>query len=271
MSHAAQEATHGAPREAFTFARGTDVWRYIAADAAITRESLTFSPAAITRGPIERAQRGGRGEVEVTLPLALPVAEALLATSPIVQRMVCTIHRFHATDGATPELVVIYTGEVSAYRVEGNAVTLTLRNVLAALDRPCLSVLFQRTCNNVLGDHRCGVSLADHTETVTVSAVDGAQVTVTAAGTLTAGDYAGGVLQWGDLRFDIERHEAGDTSDEGVLTLHPAPDASIASESVDIVPGCDKTRATCADRFGNLDRFLGFDRMPVTNPFQHGF
>lgn len=273
MSHAAQEAANGAPRELFVFARGMEVWRYYGGDAEVVRNGHTYAPAAIVRtSGLEPAQRSGRGEVELTLPVALPIAQAILATTATQGRVVCTIQRLHATDGALPELITVYTGEVHHARIEDATLRLTLRSILASLDRPALRVLFQRSCSNVFGDHLCGVNLADHRETVTVTAVSGATVTVQAAGALTVGDYAGGILAWGAERYAIERHAAADAgADHAALTLFPPPAAAIVGAAVTITAGCDKTRATCRDRFNNLDRYMGFDRMPASNPFRHGF
>ena len=52
--------------------------------------------------------------------------------------------------------------------------------------------------------------------------------------------------------------------------LEAAIDGSAGSAAVEIAPGCDLRRATCAGRFNNLLNFGGFPDIPGRNPFGGG-
>jgi uncharacterized phage protein (TIGR02218 family) len=142
-----------------------------------------------------------------------------------------------------------------------------LRSLAAALDTK-QGRAHTRACDvRRLGDARCKVNLGPWQATATVVAVAPLEVTVSGLSAFAPTLWVGGTLDWltggnagtgGDIR-------AGIAAGGGLtkVSLWRAP--GVAPEPGDTATatvGCDRTWATCRDRFGNGANFRGFPHMP---------
>jgi uncharacterized phage protein (TIGR02218 family) len=127
--------------------------------------------------------------------------------------------------------------------------------------------LFARACDADLGDARCGVDLSGHRVAGTVVATDG-RLTLVAAGlgAAPAGTLDGGRLAWTSganqgASVEVKRHA---TTATGTLIelWRPATEPIAPGDALAVTAGCDKSFATCRDRFANKDRFRGFPHIP---------
>jgi uncharacterized phage protein (TIGR02218 family) len=48
-----------------------------------------------------------------------------------------------------------------------------------------------------------------------------------------------------------------------ITVLQPLPAAVVSGDAFEIYPGCDKTKATCENKFANLIRFRGYPFIPA--------
>jgi uncharacterized phage protein (TIGR02218 family) len=125
--------------------------------------------------------------------------------------------------------------------------------------------LFTAGCGADLGDARCGVAIGPFTGSVSSS--DGRF-------TLASGDlppmpdgwFTGGKLAFesgGNAGFatEIKLHRAG-AGDAEFSLWQGAPSPITAGDVFSVTLGCDKSFATCRDRFGNAVNFRGFPQMP---------
>lgn len=168
----------------------------------------------------------------------------------------------HLVDWSAPEhrllLDVATIGEVR--RADG-AFVAELRGLMHRLDEERGRV-FRATCDADLGDERCGLAIAAIEAAVTRT--DGALfVEAAALAAHPAEHFARGrlVFQSGanaGIAVEIRAHRVG-----GLLDLwQRAPRAIAVGDVVRVTPGCDKTLATCRDRFANVANFRGFPHMP---------
>lgn len=121
------------------------------------------------------------------------------------------------------------------------------------------------TCRTEFGDERCKVDLAPLTQSATITNVSGFSVVISGTAAGQASDY------W-NLGLIIPTSGAGlgdafeirdwDTSTNTLLTYLPTAGKLAASDTVNLTPGCDFTRAMCRDRWNNIVNFRGEPDVP---------
>lgn len=132
--------------------------------------------------------------------------------------------------------------------------------------------IFSIECDAVLGDTRCGVTLTGSpgfTRAVTVGNVtDNRTFEVNLAEEQGWAQYGlasfiGG-SNAGLAREIIEHVSAGGSPGTAQLTLLiPMPFDIQTGDTLNVVAGCDKTFATCRDKFDNAARHRGFHLLPL--------
>jgi uncharacterized phage protein (TIGR02218 family) len=137
------------------------------------------------------------------------------------------------------------------------------------LNRP-LGRVYQRLCDAELGDARCGVDVSG------VLAADGTVARAQStrrleiagdAAARPAGFFSLGRIEWSSGanagRSDAVRAHHGQAGGVMVVELwNAAPEPVQAGDAFVLRAGCDKTAATCRDKFSNLVNFRGFPLMP---------
>lgn len=153
-------------------------------------------------------------------------------------------------------------GEV---RRNGRAFTVELRGLAHRLDET-RGRTFRSACDADLGDARCGVAMSGWTIAALVAQASEAGVILADLGGREAG-----LFDHGRLRFTSGRHAGlsrGVRSHGRHGALHalslwtelappPAP-----GDAFELSAGCDKSFATCRDRFANAQNFRGCPHMP---------
>lgn len=117
-----------------------------------------------------------------------------------------------------------------------------------------------------LGDSRCKIDTAPFTVTGTVSGVvNRAQFTDTSRA------EAVNFFKYGTVRFltganagrELEVKDFSGTPNRRFVLIEPLPYSIAVGDTYEAIAGCDRTRATCRDKFNNLDNFRGFPDMPT--------
>jgi uncharacterized phage protein (TIGR02218 family) len=125
--------------------------------------------------------------------------------------------------------------------------------------------LYAMRCGADLGDARCTVAVDPLA--ATIAATDGrGWIAVTGLAAVPAGRFTGGrlaVLGGANAghAVEIRRHHLDDGLHRIELWLD-APRPMAIGDAVSLSPGCDKSFATCRDRFGNSVNFQGFPHIP---------
>lgn len=140
------------------------------------------------------------------------------------------------------------------------------RNAFAALDQE-KGRLYSPTCSADLGDAQCRVDLTQAPRRIAtlIASTDGrTSLTAPAFAAANIGDFARGLVQFtsganAGLIVSIKNHHEG-----GVLELWQSLVRPMAiGDGVIARAGCDKTFATCRDRFQNAANFRGFPFIPT--------
>ncbi|MEH3046235.1 DUF2163 domain-containing protein [Sphingomonas adhaesiva] len=162
-------------------------------------------------------------------------------------------------DPALPP-IALGEGRIGEVEMHDGSFTAELRGAAAALERPVTEAT-SPSCRAQLGDARCRVAMAGRRRFASVVASAGEVVTLD-RGEPGANAYGDGRLRWfGGENSGLESAIVA-SAGTAVTLRHTPPFAIAAGVLVEVVEGCDKRIATCADRFGNAANFRGEPYLP---------
>jgi uncharacterized phage protein (TIGR02218 family) len=171
----------------------------------------------------------------------------------------------------TTQRVLMRVGSIGEVRRHGSAFTAEVRGLAHYMGQP-RGRLYQHSCDVDVGSARCGVNLH------AVAFKGTGQVTAASSRRrFTASGLAGFASGWftrGLLTFtsgantgraiEVKRHTlTGATA--AVELWQEAAEPIAADTTFTITVGCDKSFATCANKFANTLNFRGFPDMPGTD------
>ncbi|AWN54706.1 DUF2163 domain-containing protein [Methylobacterium sp. 17Sr1-1] len=172
-------------------------------------------------------------------------------------------------DWSSPaDRVLVLSGTVGEVSRGPTAFTAEVRGLADRLNQPRGRV-YQRSCDALLGDGRCRID-------ATAPAIRGAGTvaTVGSARSVTASGLAGYASRWFDAgrlvwttganagaAVEVRAHAR--TGPLAVLDLwEPMPAPIAPGDAFQVVAGCDKSLASCRDKFSNVLNFRGFPDLP---------
>lgn len=172
-------------------------------------------------------------------------------------------------DWSSPaDRVLVLSGTVGEVSRGPTAFTAEVRGLADRLNQPSGRV-YQRSCDALLGDARCGIDA----KAAAIRGV-GTVATVRSARSLTASGLAGYAARWFDAgrlvwtsganagaAVEVRAHaRAGALATLDLWEPMPAPIAP--GDAFQVVAGCDKSLASCRDKFANVVNFRGFPDLP---------
>jgi uncharacterized phage protein (TIGR02218 family) len=172
-------------------------------------------------------------------------------------------------DWTTPsDFIAMWRGQVASASWRSNGFELDVVGQEASLNRE-IGRVYARTCDASLGDDRCKVDLGQNGRTIIatiLAVISDRSFTIAIPVGQTAGHFVSGRILLGSgtatgWHSGIARIVAG-ASDWTLTTTRPFPIIPVAGNSVAITTGCDKSFATCKDRFANALNFRGQPMMP---------
>ncbi len=268
----------------FGLANGS-VLRWTDADVDITIDTRTF-----TRGPVITRDR-----VKWVRGIEVDQLKAVLA-GPSVQIGGVALPAFAAAggfDGAVAILERVYlndagvvqgalswfSGQVADVYPGRMGCELVIKSQLTQLSQQLPRNLYQAGCLNDLYDSNCAVARASFTTTGTVNAAstDFNPLLDVTVGVDQRLGFFGAMF---DLPFSLGVCKFSTGANAGISrtvqaytrtsSLHgqmrfsrPFPFRPAAGDAFSLSCGCDKTQATCQDKFNNLARFRGQPYIPV--------
>jgi uncharacterized phage protein (TIGR02218 family) len=237
------------------------VWAYTNGTKEQTRGSQVYAPAPISRNAVDT----NPGEAPKMLEITLPENNALIAQFipylPVTPIAV-TVYRRHFTDPDN-EFAIVFTGSAASVRFDNGAAVLSCRPVAASIGRKAPWQTYQAPCNWALYSLGCGIPQDDYKVTGTVTSVSNFDILCTAAGTKPDGWFTTGFVRrdsTGEVRW-ITAHTGA------TITLQKDFQGLEGGEAISIFAGCDRLETTCAVKFNNKLRFLGWPDVPTKNPF----
>lgn len=157
-----------------------------------------------------------------------------------------------------------FIGQLTRTQYSFNA---ELRSLASKLQQPT-GRLYQRTCDANLGDSRCKLNLEPFATTGTITGfVDERFVFATLAVTNPTGYFAFGYMEMlsGNgvgLKYEIHGHTVNPDGSIGFELWESPVITPEVGDTLKVYPGCDKSRATCKDKFNNIINYQGFSFIP---------
>lgn len=256
--------SEGAPIALFRFTRGNVSWFYTSSDREETHNGDTYTPAAISRGPIRQGSERAKLSITVTLPATLPVASNW-RPYPSCDPVALTIFVRHV--GETQALAE-WVGRTVSSKFDGAILTLTCEPSATSNRRGGALRVWQRSCGLVLygqGTGMCNVDRSAHALPATVNTVSGLTVTAAAFSNLPGGRLAGGYIEWQRADGLVEFRTIRSHIDDSVLLDYGAADLA-PGLAVTAYPGCAHNWSDCG-YFDNQANYGGDLWMPGENPF----
>jgi hypothetical protein len=255
-----QSTASSKPYELYLFeGTGIDV-AVTSADKTINYFAHTFVPVTISRTEVDESAEVQSGQIKVYVPKNHPIAEMFvgyLPTSPVS----LTIFGSHYGDSETG---VVFSGTVASARFTDEC-ELVCNSDQYRLQSKIPRIQYQSPCPHIFGDLGCTFPLATVTYPGTVTAIsaDGLTITIPAFASLPHPLKAGFLRHGNDVRMIVDQ---GGSGTGFYVVLIAAVAGMQVGDSVQGVAGCQQTFDACAS-YNNIANFLGFDLIPLTNPF----
>lgn len=275
MSYAAKEASvaGGAPYFLYEFNTGSGVFRYTDYPTDFQWNSETWVGFPITHTDIKQSDEMSKNSVKVTIPLSGLLADKFIGWAPD-EVITLTIRRGHHSE---TDIRVSWKGRVSAHKLKEQTVELNCESVFTSMRRSGAKARFQRSCRHALYGRGCNVVKEDFAVPGRVDSLSGLTLTIPEATTKPDGWFIGGMIEFKDGSFRMVTGHIGSSititrSSRYLLESYSSSGYGLnygefyGGINVTLYPGCDRTLATCRDKFNNLLNQGGFRWIPSKNP-----
>lgn len=250
----------------FSF-KGLD-YTFTSYDLPIVYDQQTYTRASIVHSEIDAETKA----VTITTAIENAILRRFFLSTQIT-RFSLTIYRVTEKLEAPETVYQIFCGDMTSVSFKNNlaAATFAPRN-LRASEKSVPRCFVQGACNWVVFSPGCGLDpmayLQSHFPVVSVDRYT--RTIVVSDMTLEDPTF----LDYGKFTFSHEGQFETNTiltaSTTGGLTTLFVDDIPLELTgppfTISIVPGCDRTAATCNSRYSNLANFGGFDMIPDYNP-----
>ncbi len=255
-------------------------WYYTSFAADVISRNVTYKKFAIDNSTFAQSTKGDAEKLEINAKYDADHPFALFLPIPFARPLNVEVLEI---DYTAPEVrTVRFTGTVRTVDDEGDRVVAHCDSLIHVLSRKCPVHLIQADCSYLLYDQKtCKVqryefeTMATLYSMAAVNGVAAPQVAVTLlfpTDDRKIGDYfAHGWLETGQgTNYEVRMILASSYNNgTGKLTLSlNAPlYKAVVGQNIQLVPGCDGSKETCANKFKNFPKnFGGFPFVPERNP-----
>ena len=259
----------GTPVELYYFRTDDAVesWTFTSGDTTVIDGVLRYAPVPISRTGLQSSTVEPQGQMRVTIPADDPLAAKFIAYLP-ERQVLLTVLQYHRSD-TVAERIPVFIGTVNSVEFENGQAVLSCQPITKGLTRSVPWQSYKALCNWPLYGPGCGVLRAGFATVLPTGPqfVDADIVRDNAFSTQPNGWYTNGYLeveQTRETRFVIAH-----TTNE-IRLIYPLTSFE-PGMTVRVYAGCDRTEATCRSKFNNITNYLGFNRVPIVNPFNTSF
>lgn len=268
MTYAAQETSiqDGQPLELYDFQWSTSRELYCSGQEDYDDNGDIYRATPIKRSGTSINSAGKVSKIKLEVPRDFQIAALHVANIP-GRTVWLEIKRLHLSDGVTPEIVTYWKGRVIGTEFIGATAEVECEPIDAILEKEGLRRSYQFGCPHMLYSGDCQLLKELWQQNVAGGSITHSGTTITSA---AFGSYADGwfVNGWIVQNGLYQRLIVGHTGND-LTVLEPFYDTGPADFYV-AYAGCDRTWATCRDKFSNGDNYGGFRHIPTNNPFENG-
>lgn len=246
----------------FSEQASSSVWTFTSGNEEVTYGGERYIPTSISRSDAEVKNEIAKANIDVELALTNKVAMRWLQDNG---EKIVSLTIFERDKGGA--FNVVWKGRLASLSPGMTSVTLKMESIFTSLRRPGLRARYQRSCRHPLYGRGCNLNPEDFDVAGSVSAANGKNLTIAAAGAYADGYFVGGMLRTADGTLSYVVGHVG--SSITVQRLSYSIVEEIAGGfpfDVKLYPGCPHTRQACNDKFNNLLNYGGFDFIPTKNP-----
>lgn len=265
--------SQGEPFFLYEFNTESKSYRFTDFSNTISWNGVDWSPFPIKHTEVKQSKELSKNSVDVSIPIEGEFSDLFLGWAPD-HIVTFTLRRGHFGEAET---LVYWKGKVSSHSLKDQILILQCESIFTSLRRPGVRARYQRNCRHALYSSGCGLNKADFALSGVIETVDGSQLTIPEAATKPSGWFLGGAVEFTDGSFRMIISHVGST----LVITRPSRYAleqitlsgygknygrHYGGLGVTLYPGCDRTLATCKNKFDNLDNQGGFKWIPTKNP-----
>lgn len=265
-----QSTYWSAPVELYEFETARGTWYVTSGDVTVTYNGNTYIPVSIKRSSIKQTQELESGGIDITIDSMNDIIYGFTITNAI-KPVKLIIRRFQRRNNVD-DVHIIYKGAIVAVPFENDQATINALMCNAAFIRKCPKITYQKFCNHVIYSSRCGVNKHDPAYKLTdavITGISGFNLTSPSFATKPNGFFAKGFIEYGEADIGMQmvtiQSHVGDTIEllQPLRSIYPG-------RRITAYAGCDRTSATCKNKFNNAINFMGWEFIPIRNPFKSG-
>lgn len=252
----------GSPFFLYEFTVGATIYRFTDLPEDISFDGNTWTAYPIKHTEIQQSNEVAKNKTDVELPLGNSFTDLYIGKTP---ENVVTFALYRSHVGET-EYIVEFKGRVTTHDMNKLVLKLAIESVFTSMKRTGARARFLLTCRHALYGRGCNLNKDDFEEAGTCTAATDLDLTVTEASGFDDGWFSGGYIVFPDGSSRAIANHVGTT----ITIINPSQyiiDNPPISTPVSLYPGCDRTLATCRDKFNNLLNQGGFKWIPGKNPF----
>lgn len=244
--------------------RGPSVYRYHLGRRDVTFMGNVFKASTLSYSSIVYSSETRKDDLTLQdFPLSDPDTIEIWAEGATRTRLT-----MYKTFEGFPGHVIFYKGYLSATKITGKKLSAIFASWTVDASIRGDGVVAQRQCPLLIYSARCGVTKAAHEVETEATDYASGVVTVPGAAEFSDGHFTGGIIEINGETRMITKHTADQITLGGVFPILTEELAGVTSGGVLVrmYPGCDHSASTCATKFSNTAKHLGFPLMK-DNPF----
>ena len=221
----------------------------------------TYKATGVERSEHEHEREFDTDNIQVTIPITDFVVEYIV-DGPTEDIIITIVEVFLDTS----DFAERFKGKVINITVQGNGALLDVESASDSLRNNFPSQVYQAPCPYSLFDNRCGLNKEDFKESGAVTVLsEGFVLESTTLSGQDSGYFTNGFCEYQKQKRWITNHVGNQ------VTIQYPFRGLIDNQNVDFFPGDDKKRPTCLEKFNNVDRWGGYNKIPLKNIVVDGF
>lgn len=250
--------------EIYTITYDFNRWWYTSGDEDVPAVGFTYRAVPISRSEVEINSDESTGSFSATFPLDSEFLE-LFRVSPPSGLVTLLCERFDPNNPSDRE--IIFKGRIVNVTRNETQAELACESSSQAINRMGLRRRYQYGCPHMLYGGECRV---DREQFVTIgpgSNITASSVDMIAVAGKPDNYFAGGYIEYTHSSLGTTERIAVSASSGPTLSLFSFPIGLVSGDEVRAYAGCNRTIATCNEKFNNSENYGGMPFIPSKNPF----
>lgn len=261
----------GAPFFLYEFSTPSTTYRFTSLSITHTVNSFSWVPVEIKHGDVKQTHEISKNTLKITMSLGNGITDLYIGWSPD-HTVSVTMYRGHVGQSDT---LLYWKGRISGVSLAEKTMSFSCDSVFTTLSRYGLRARYTKACRHALYNRGCSVDKDVHKVESYIGITT--KLSVKCPNSEVDNHFIGGIIEFedGSTRFVSGQHT--DTMQLNIPSKYMHDIAQsvgyglsygevYGAKPVTLYPGCDRTLATCVDKFNNGLNNGGFKWMPETNP-----